>query len=142
MCVCVCFYGIDGQLYFLPGLPGPKGIMRTMPSAYVCVCVCVCFYGIDGQLYFLPRLPGPKGITRTMTSVYVCVFFIWYRRTAVLLSWGTRSKGFTRSMPSVCMCVCLFIWYRRTAAFVSVQITCIHFLVESILNKDINITMK
>ena len=46
VCVCVCarthLYGVDGQLYFLPGLPGPKGIMRTMPSAYVCVCVCVC----------------------------------------------------------------------------------------------------
>ena len=40
-CVCVCFYGIDGQLYFSPGLPGPKGIMRTMRSVYMRVRVCV-----------------------------------------------------------------------------------------------------
>ena len=67
----------------------------------------------------------------------VCVL-IWYRRTAVLLSWATRSKGLTRSMPSVCMCV----FVSMVSAFVSVQITCIHFLVESILNKDINTSMK
>ena len=43
VCVCVCVrsYGVDGQLYFSPGLPGPKGIRRTMRSVYMRVRVCV-----------------------------------------------------------------------------------------------------
>ena len=65
MCVSMCYYGIEGQLYFSLGEKYSQ--VCVCQVCQVCVCVCVWLYAIDRQLHLSPGLPGPKGITRTMS---------------------------------------------------------------------------